>query len=115
MGSKNATSGMGTYFKAAALGSGGARKRGRGKKDGSIISIFLHEKSESYKARAGLMEAVGTVSMEMLNKTENTPRGGPAEPMVPLKFRALLTHFALFFFPRTVSQCLTNKIKMRVF
>lgn len=90
--------GTGTYFIAAALGSGGARKRGRGKKDGSIIYIFLHEKSESYKLRAGLTEAVGRVSMETLNKTENNPRGGPAETTVPLKFRALLTDFALFFF-----------------
>lgn len=106
--------GMGTYFKAAALGSGGACKRGKGKKDGSIIYIFLHERSESCKLGAGLMRAVGRVSMETLNKIENTLWRGSAETLVPLKSRVLLIDFALFF-PRVVSQCLTNKIKMRVF
>ena len=89
--------GMGTYFKAAALGSGGACKRGRGKKDGSIIYIFLRERSESCKLGAGLMQAAGRVSMETLNKIKNTPWRGPAETLVPLKFRGLLTDFALFF------------------
>lgn len=60
------------------------------------------------------MRAVGRVSVETLNKIETPPWRGPAETLVPLKSRVLLTDFALFF-PRNVSQCLTNKIKMRVF
>lgn len=65
--------GMGLYFKAAALGSGGACKRGRGKEDGSVIYICLHKRSESCKPGAGLKQVMGRVSMETLNNTENTP------------------------------------------
>lgn len=90
--------GMGMYFKAAALGSGGACRRGRGKKDGSIIYISLHERSERYELEAGLMQAVRRISMETLNKIENTPVKSPAETVVPLKSRVLLTDFVLFLF-----------------
>jgi len=98
VGSKNAMFGMGTHFKAAALGSGGACKRGRGKKDGSIIYIFLQERSEkSCKRGGGLMQAVGRASTETLHKTGKIPWTGPGETLVPLNSRVLLTDFALFF------------------
>lgn len=60
------------------------------------------------------MQAVARVSMETHKEIENTPWRGPAETLVPLKSKVLLTD-SVFLFLGAVSQCLTNKIKMRVF
>lgn len=43
------------------------------------------------------MQAVARVSMETHKEIENTPWRGPAETLVPLKSKVLLTDSAFFF------------------
>lgn len=106
--------GMGTYFKAAALGSGGAWKRVEARKMAPPFTFFLMRGVRAANWEQDWCRLWGVVSMETLNKIENPPRKGPAETLVPLKSMVFLTQFARFF-PTAVSQCLTNKIKTRVF
>lgn len=66
------------------------------------------------------MQAVARVSMGRLRETECRSWRGPAqtpETPVPLKPEVFTDRFCCFFLSslRAISQCLRNKIKIRVF
>lgn len=66
---------------------------------------------------AGQEQAVARVSMGRLRETESRSWGGPAKTLVPLKPEVFTDRFCCFFLSslRAISQCLTNKIKIKVF